>query len=96
MLGFWENYPAVTSSDKDVKITAYRKPGKVLLSIGNYSDEVKEVTLNFDWKQLGLSHKNITLVAPEVKDMQPASQWNINDDIRVEPRKGWLIYMIEE
>ena len=96
MLGFWENYPAVTSSDKDVKVTAYKKPGKALLSIGNYSDEVKEVTLNFDWEQLGLNPENITLVAPEVKDMQPASQWNINEGIRVEPRKGWLIYMIEK
>ena len=96
MLGFWENYPAVTSSDKDVKVTAYRKTGKVLLSIGNYSDEVKEVTLNFDWKQLSLNPENITLVAPEVKDMQPVSQWKINESIRVEPRKGWLIYMIEK
>lgn len=94
MLGFWDNYPAVTSSDKDVKVTAYRKPGKVLLSIGNYSDEVKEVTLNFDWEQLGLNPENITLVAPDIKDMQPASQWNINESIRVLPRKGWLIYMV--
>ena len=96
MLGFWENHPAVSSSDKDVKVTAYRKPGKVLLSIGNYSDETKEVTLNFDWEQLGLASPNITLVAPEVKDMQPSSQWETDDLIRVQPRKGWLIYLQEK
>ena len=94
MLGFWENHPAVSSSDNDVKVTAYRKAGKVLLSIGNYSDEVKEVTLHFDWEQLGLTSENITLVAPEVKDMQPAAQWNLGDSISVQPRKGWLIYVM--
>lgn len=96
MLGFWENNPAVSSSDRDVKVTAYKKEGKVLLSIGNYSDEVKEVTLDFDWKQLGLNHENMTLVAPEVKDMQPASQWNLHESISVQPRKGWLIYLMKE
>ena len=96
MLGFWENNPAVSSSDRDVKVTAYKKEGKVLLSIGNYSDEVKEVTLDFDWEQLGLNPENMTLVAPEVKDMQPASQWNLHESISVQPRKGWLVYIIKK
>jgi hypothetical protein len=96
MLGFWENNPAVISSDPNVKVTAYKKEGKILLSIGNYSDEVKDVTLNFDWKQLGITPENKTLVAPEVKDMQPASQWELNESISVQPRKGWLIYMMEK
>jgi hypothetical protein len=74
-------------------VTAYKKEGKILLSIGNYSDEVKDVTLNFDWEQLGITPENKTLVAPEVKDMQPASQWNLDGSIRVQPRKGWLIYI---
>jgi len=33
-------------------------------------------------------------VAPEVKDMQPAAQWNLGDSISVQPRKGWLIYVM--
>lgn len=96
MLGFWENQPAVSSSDRDVKVTAYRKPGKVLISIGNYSDETKEVTLEFDWRQLGLNPDNITMIAPEIKDMQPAAQWSIDGSVRIEPRKGWLIYLDTE
>jgi hypothetical protein len=93
MLGFWENNPAVISSDPNIKVTAYKKEGKILLSIGNYNDEVKDVTLNFDWEQLGITPENKTLVAPEVKDMQPASKWKIDESIRVQPRKGWLIYI---
>lgn len=93
MLGFWEEHPAVSTSDAVVKVTAYRKPGQVLLSIGNYSDEVKTVSLNIDWKELGLNPDNICLIAPEIKDMQPAAQWKVDEGITVQPRKGWLIYM---
>jgi hypothetical protein len=93
MLGFWEQYPAVTTSDEAVKVTAYRKQGRTLLSIGNYSDEVKTVRLKVDWEQLGLDSQKARLTAPEIKDMQPAHEWAANDEISIEPRKGWLIYL---
>ena len=93
MLGFWEQYPAVITSDEAVKVTAYRKQGRTLLSIGNYSDEVKTVRLKVDWEQLGLDSQKARLTAPEIKDMQPAHEWAANDEISIEPRKGWLIYL---
>lgn len=93
MLGFWEESPAVSTSDNAVKVTSYRKQGRVLLSIGNYSDEAKEVHLIIDWKQLGLDSRNVSLVAPAIKDMQPAHKWKVDDSIRIEARKGWLIYL---
>lgn len=96
MLGFWEEHPAVSATDAAVKVTAYRKPGQVLLSVGNYSDEAKTVKLNLDWKQVGLNPQEVRLVAPEIKDMQPAGKWNIGDSITVLPRKGWLMYVRTE
>ena len=93
MLGFWEGNPAVTTSDEAVKATAYRKAGQALLSIGNYSDQVRTVHLNIDWKQLGLDPQKVKLEAPQIRDMQEAGKWNVGDSIRVEPRKGWLIYL---
>lgn len=93
MLGFWEQNPAVTASDKDIKVTAYRKPGQVLLSIGNYSDYPKTVRLNIDWEQLGLDPQKVKLTAPGINDFQEAETWKVNDEITVQPRKGWLIYV---
>lgn len=93
MFGFWEQNPAVSTSDHAVKVTAYCKQGRTLLSIGNYSDETKTICLSIDWSQLGLDSQKVILIAPEVKDMQPAHEWQINDEIRIEPRKGWLIYL---
>lgn len=96
VLGFWENNPAVIASDEAVKVTAYRKPDKTMLSLGNYSDEVKTVRLNPDWEQLELNPQQVKLVAPEITGFQKAEEWTIDDEIAVQPRKGWLIYILKK
>lgn len=95
MLGFWDEKPAVTTSDAAVKVTAYRKPGGVLLSVGNYSDEVKTATLRLDWAQLGLNPQQAALVAPAIKGFQEGGTWKTTDAISVQPRKGYLIYVTQ-
>ena len=72
------------------------KPEKVLLSLGNYSDEVKTVKLNIDWKQIGLNPQKAKLTAPEIPDMQQAHEWNVDTPIVTAPRKGWIIYLTSE
>lgn len=96
MIGFWEKNPGVAASDDKVKVTVYRKAGKALLSIGNYSDATKSVTLKIDWKRLGLREKRARLVAPEIKDTQEAREWPVDGKISVQPRKGWLVYVLDE
>lgn len=96
MSGFWDENPAATSSDPDVKVTSYIKEGKTLLSVGNYAEGTKSVTLKIDWKQLGLDPSKVILSAPEVKDFQPAKTFSPSDRIPVEPKKGWLFIVTEK
>lgn len=94
MYGFWESNVPVTSSDPDVKVTVYKHPdGALLLSVGNYTDDTRNVTLNFDWEALGLDPASVVISAPAVKDMQPAATWDTTSSIEVLPRKGWLLYV---
>lgn len=93
VLGFWEKNPAVVASDPTVKVTAFRKKGRVLLSLGNYSDETKTINLNFDWKQLDIDANDAEMVAPEVEDFQLSAHWPTDGMITIQPRKGWLIYL---
>lgn len=93
MIGFWDARPAVTASDSAVKVTAFIRPERALLSLGNYSDEAKDVTLTIDWKRLGMDPENVRLVATAIKEMQPAMQWEAGESLKLEPRKGWLIYV---
>ena len=92
MIGFWEADSPVKASDDDVKITAYKKSGKVLLSIGNYSDEVKKIRLSVDWKALGFKAP-AKLIIPDIPDFQKAKKYTLQDEIEIEPRKGLLLYL---
>ena len=95
MIGFWEDNCPVTTTNSDVKTTVYKKEGKTLISIGNFSDTPKTVSLKIDFEELGLNATNTKLVAPGIQDFQPEKEWNPGDKITVEPRKGWLIYLYE-
>lgn len=92
MIGFWETNPPVRANDNDVKVTAYKKSGKVLLSIGNYSDEVKKIRLSVDWKALGFKAP-AKLIIPDIPDFQKAKKCTLQDEIEIEPRKGLLLYL---
>ena len=92
MIGFWETDSPVRTSDSDVKVTAYKKSGKVLLSIGNYSDDTKKVRLSVDWRALGFKTAGKTSI-PYIKDFQEAQNVTLQDEITIEPRKGLLMYL---
>jgi hypothetical protein len=93
MVGFWEDEPVAETNDADVKVTAYIRQGKTLLSIGNFSDETKTVNLKINFEKLGIDRKNAKLTAPEIQDFQIGKEWKPGEKISIEPRKGWLIYV---
>jgi hypothetical protein len=95
MMGWWEPDCPVRTGRADVLATAYVKPGKTLVALASWAPEETEVRLQVDWKALGLDASKARLVAPEVKDFQPAKTWLLDEPILVEPKRGWLIYVAE-
>ncbi|MGO8925658.1 MAG: glycoside hydrolase domain-containing protein [Limisphaerales bacterium] len=95
MIGWWEPTCPVRTDRPDVLATAYVKPGKTLVALASWAPEKTEVRLNFLWNALGLDGSKARLVAPEVKDFQPAKTWRPDEPITVEPKCGWLIYVAE-
>lgn len=92
MIGFWEEDVPVKTDNENVKVTVYKRDGKALLSVGNYTDAVQSVKLDIDWDKLGIS-RGAKLTAPEMDGFQPAKMWSPDDFIEVAPRGGWLIYL---
>ena len=94
MIGFWEKDIPVKTTDESVKVTVYKKDGKLLLSIGNYTDTTRKIRLKFDKKRLENVDLTGKMIAPEISTFQESHVWNnIGEEITVEPRKGWLIYV---
>ena len=96
MLGFWDEACPVTTSDPDVRATVYLKPGKALISIGNFSDRDKDIKLNFNWDSLLMDKRNVSLSAPAVENFQPAATFGLDDTIRVKGKEGWLLLLSEQ
>ena len=84
MLGYWEPECPVSTSDPEVKATAYVKDDAVMVSLGNFATSDKTVKLNVDWKALGFDPAKAKAVMPEIKNFQEGSQ--LTTDIRVSIR----------
>jgi len=93
MKGFWDPDPLVETGQANIKATAYKHKDRVLISLGNFSDKTEEVTLHIDWEQVGFGPAHVQLTAPEIEHFQEALTLGLDRPIRVEPRKGWLLYL---
>ena len=93
MKGYWRDDCPVKTSHPNVKATAYLKPGKMLISLGNFDEQDQTVKLIFNWKALGMTPEKVVLSAPEIKNFQPAETFGINDKIQIKSKKGWLLIL---
>jgi len=53
------------------------------------------VKLSFDWKALGINPEKAKLTAPGIDQFQGAASFMPDDEIPVEPTKGWLLILSE-
>ncbi len=94
MLGFWNPECPIKTDIPEIKATVYVKPEKVLISVGNFSDRAQDVNLKIDWKKLGINPERCRIHAPEILNFQQARNFSLKEPIRVEARRGWLIYIV--
>ena len=91
MVGYWvENNPVKTDNEK-VLATIYKKKRTALISIASWAESDTEVILKIDWKKLGIDPSKAVIVAPEIKNFQPARTFKPGEKIPVEKGKGWLL-----
>lgn len=96
MVGYWDDQPVVTTNNSDVLATAYLNNNKkVLISVASWAKQTVSVSLNIDFKRLGLDPGKVIITAPELKNIQPGRQFKPGEPIAVDPMKGWL-FLIDE
>ena len=91
MIGYWDKNPVVSTSNKDVKATAFVKEGKLLISVASWAEETVNIKLNIDWGAVGLDKSQVKMYAPKIENFQPEKTLTISDEIVIEPIKGWLL-----
>jgi hypothetical protein len=92
MIGYWvDNNPVKVVNYNKVLATVYKKKGKALISIASWEDNDVNAQLKIDWAKLGIDPAKATIIAPEIKNFQPARKFAIDEKIPVAKGKGWLL-----
>ncbi|WP_266158808.1 glycoside hydrolase domain-containing protein [Dyella silvatica] len=93
MIGWWVHDAPVQTGRDDVLATSYVRQGKTMIALASWAPQQTSVSLNIDWKALGLKPGKLTLTAPAVEQFQPAATFQPGEPIPVEPGKGWLLIL---
>ena len=91
MIGYWSPNCPVKTSHKDILATVYRKKDKTLVSVASWANETVDVTLQIDWKALGIEPSKARLYVPAIPDFQDEAVYNTTDSITIQAGKGYLI-----
>ncbi|MDR3714859.1 MAG: DUF6067 family protein [Puia sp.] len=91
MVGYWDPALPVKCDRDDIKVTVYRKPGKILIAYASWSKQEEQVRLGIDWKSLGFDPARSTIVAPAIEGFQDRREYKGLDAITVPAGKGGLI-----
>jgi hypothetical protein len=67
-LHYWDNNGFVKCSEPDVKVTIYRKAGKAMFVVSNFSQKDAEAILNVNEKSLGILSANVSTYDPVTKE----------------------------
>lgn len=95
MIGYWVENNPVTTDNKDVPVTVYKKKGKALIALASWAKEDVVVKLRINWKALGLQSSHAKLTAPAVESFQPAFTIQPTDTFTVPKGKGYLLILSE-
>jgi hypothetical protein len=91
MIGYWSDRCPVKTSDPAVLATVYQKKGKCLVSLASWADTDVNVTLQVDWKKLGIDPARAHITAPLISNFQVAHSFGLHEQIPVPRSKGWLL-----
>ena len=91
LLGWWAPSVPVRTGRDDVKATVFRRNGRALVAVASWASEPVRVTLDINWKALGIAPARATLLLPEVQGLQPARALSPTDAIEIAPGKGAFV-----
>lgn len=93
MIGWWDDDSIVETSDPEVKVTAYVQKGRVLLAVGNFSNEEKNVNLTFNWKHLGMKPSKESAYIPAIENFQKEGVFDFSSSLVIPAKQGNIIWI---
>ncbi len=96
MIGYWVDNNPVKTNNPEVLATVYKKDKSALVCIASWAEIDTTIHLQIDWKALGIDPAKTIISAPEVKNFQPAANFQAEQEINVPKGKGWMLIIKEK
>lgn len=96
MIGYWDDKCPVKTNHEDVKATLFVKPDEILISIGNFYEDEKEVELIFDWEELNIDPNKAILEIPTIIGYQMQESRSINEKFAIKGKRGLILILKEK
>jgi hypothetical protein len=91
MIGYWVPGCPVQTGRPDILATVYKSKGKTLIAIASWAAGPARISLDIDWKALGIDPEKARLTLPAVKGFQEAGTLKPGDSFTVPMGKGLAI-----
>jgi hypothetical protein len=92
MIGFWDAGCPIQTDDPEVKVTVYEHPDHLIIALGNFSRDPKDIVLkNRPGSVYNLDGEE--LIAPAIQDFQDSAVFKSGEKISIDPKKGWLLIL---
>lgn len=91
MIGYWDPACPVTTNNEKAKATVYQKNGKTLIAVANWEPTDLQVSLQIDWKKLGINPETAILSTDAIENFQPAMKFKPGEPITLPGGKGYLL-----
>ncbi len=93
MIGYWDRKSLIKTNHPDVLLSYYQKEDKILISVASWAEEPVNIRIEADWEALGYDPAKSKLIAPSIKNFQPETEFDLEEMIPVEAKRGWLLLL---
>ncbi len=93
-IGYWDEANPVKTGNPDILAGVYRHKNKSMIALGNWTDTDQVVSMELDWKKLGINPVSAKIEIPEIDDLQKGGTADLKQ-LTLPASKG-LILIISE
>lgn len=95
MIGYWVPGCPVKTGRPDILATVFKAPGKTMIAIASWAAGPARISLDIDWKSLGIDPARAKMILPAVDGFQGAGELKVGESFTVPMGKGLAIIMTE-
>ncbi|MFA5814279.1 MAG: glycoside hydrolase domain-containing protein [Bacteroidales bacterium] len=89
-IGYWDDANPIKTGNNDLLASVYLKKDKAMIAIGNWSDTHQVISLDVDWKKLGMNPASAKVEIPNIDDLQTAGEANVKQ-LSIPASKGLIL-----